>query len=64
MAGEGMDMSDEEPQFFYCVKHHRVEGPVGCRAQDRLGPYATREEAEHALEKVKERNAAWGDERG
>ncbi|HXR73275.1 hypothetical protein [Actinocrinis sp.] len=56
-------MSDEGSQFFYCIKHHTVEGPVGCRAQDRLGPYATREEAEQALEKVKERNAAWGDDR-
>ena len=59
-------MSDDgsgAPQWFYCLRHHRVEGLVGCRAQDRLGPYATREEAEHALEKVKERNAAWGDDR-
>ncbi|MBS2964206.1 SPOR domain-containing protein [Actinocrinis puniceicyclus] len=56
-------MTDEEPQWFYCIKHHTVEGPVGCRAQDRLGPYHTREEAEQALEKVKERNQAWGDDR-
>jgi hypothetical protein len=30
-----------------------------CKAVDRLGPYATRDEAEHALEKVAERNDAW-----
>jgi hypothetical protein len=55
-------MSDEGGQWFYCLKHRTVEGPVGCRARDRLGPYPTREEAEHALEKVKERNAAWHDQ--
>ena len=52
-------MSDEGPKWFYCLKHHQVEGEVGCQAKDRLGPYATREEAENALEKVKERNASW-----
>ena len=56
-------MTDEGPQWFYCLKHHKVEEALGCRAQDRLGPYDTREEAEHALEKVKERNAAWDDDR-
>ena len=52
-------MSDEGPPWFYCIKHHKVEGPIGCQAKDRLGPYQTRDEAEHALEKVKERNEAW-----
>jgi hypothetical protein len=52
-------MIDEEPQWYYCLRHHTLEGTVGCRAQDRLGPYPTREEAERALEKVKERNQAW-----
>lgn len=50
---------ENEGQWYYCLRHHTVEGPVGCRAKDRLGPYATREEAEAALEKVKERNADW-----
>lgn len=52
-------MSGEGEQWFYCLKHHTVEGALGCRAKDRLGPYPTREEAQHALEKVKERNDAW-----
>ena len=52
-------MINEAPQFFYCLRHHRVEGPVGCKAKDRLGPFATAEEAQNALQKVKERNAAW-----
>jgi len=46
-------------KFWYCVKHHAVEGADGCPPIDRLGPYPSREEAEHALEKVAERNAAW-----
>ena len=52
-------MIDQEPQWFYCLKHHTVEGIVGCKAKDRLGPYHTEEEARHALDKVRERNQAW-----
>ena len=29
------------------------------KAVDRLGPYATRDEAEHAMDKVAERNDSW-----
>ena len=50
-------MSDNE--YWYCLKHHTVEGVEGCRNADRLGPYATREEAARALEKVEERNEEW-----
>jgi hypothetical protein len=46
-------------RYYYCLKHHEVEGAEGCPAADRLGPYATREEAARALEIVKERNEAW-----
>jgi hypothetical protein len=49
-------MSD---RYYYCLTHHAVEGAEGCPASDRLGPYGTREEAERALEKVRERNEAW-----
>lgn len=52
-------MSTEAPAYYFCLKHHTVEGEDGCRAADRLGPYASESEAEHALEKVKERNEAW-----
>jgi hypothetical protein len=45
--------------YWYCVKHHAVEGADGCPPIDRLGPYATEAEAEKALEKVAERNAEW-----
>lgn len=46
-------------EYWYCLKHHEVEGEEGCRNADRLGPYASPEEASHALEKVEERNEAW-----
>ncbi len=48
-----------EGKYWFCLKHHAVEGDEGCRNADRLGPYDTAEEAEHALEKVQERNEAW-----
>ena len=46
-------------KFWYCLNHHRVEGQDGCAYKDRLGPYATEEEASRALEKARERTEAW-----
>ncbi len=46
-------------QYFFCLDHHAVEGEDGCRAAERLGPYATRGEAEAALDKVQQRNEEW-----
>lgn len=46
-------------QFYYCLVHTSVEEKNGCKGSDRLGPYATREEAANALEKVQQRNQAW-----
>jgi hypothetical protein len=48
-----------EHKFYYCTKHHTVEGEQGCKAADRLGPYDTAEEASHALEIAAERTKAW-----
>ena len=50
-------MSDGE--YWFCLKHKTVEGAEGCRAADRLGPYASSAEASRALAKVAERNQAW-----
>ena len=44
-----------EGPWFFCLKHHTVETRDGCAERHRLGPYATREEAEHALQSVAER---------
>ncbi len=46
----------EQGPWFFCLKHHTVETRDGCAERHRLGPFATRSEAEHALEKVAERN--------
>jgi hypothetical protein len=45
--------------YWWCLKHNRVEPDEGCMAKDRLGPYPTQAEAARALEKVEERNEAW-----
>ena len=50
-------MSDAE--YWFCLKHHTVEGEEGCRNADRLGPYGSAEAASRALDKVAERNEEW-----
>ena len=50
---------DHSNEWYYCVKHNKVEPYEGCQAADRLGPYSSPEEAARALEKVEERNEAW-----
>lgn len=45
--------------WYYCLKHHTVEQGLQCPARNRLGPYATREAAENALQTAKERNEDW-----
>jgi hypothetical protein len=52
-AGDGQ-------QWWFCTRHMRVEpADTPCPGKDLLGPYQTKEEAAHALDKVKERNEAW-----
>ena len=46
-------------EFWYCLKHHAVEGKDGCKNADRLGPYDSEAEAARALEKIQERNEEW-----
>lgn len=46
-------------EWYYCLKHGTVEEGPECRAADRFGPYATREEAAHAMETARERNQEW-----
>jgi predicted Zn-dependent protease len=36
--------------YYFCLKHHTVEGQAGCKAADRLGPYDSPAEASRALE--------------
>ncbi|WP_138442940.1 SPOR domain-containing protein [Sinomonas susongensis] len=46
-------------QYWYNVRTHQVEEDAMSDWTQLLGPYETRDEAEHALEKVKERNRSW-----
>jgi hypothetical protein len=55
-------MDDDDKRWYYCLKHHEVEQGQVCPARDRLGPYPTREAAEHALETVQERNEQWDEQ--
>ncbi|GHJ45589.1 hypothetical protein Cs7R123_29310 [Catellatospora sp. TT07R-123] len=51
------------PQYFWCVKHHRVEtGQDRCPAKNLLGPYPTAAEAEQALQRVQDRNEQWDED--
>ncbi len=50
------------PPWFYNLRTRQVEGPGASRAEQRLGPFATREEAADALSRVTARNEAWDDE--
>ena len=54
-------MSVSEPEeYWFCVKHHRVETQDNlCPSKHRLGPYPSEAEAARALEKTEERNEAW-----
>ena len=47
-------MADGE--WYWCLKHHAVEPYDGCRSEERLGPYATQQEAASVLDRMRERN--------
>ncbi|MCM2419031.1 hypothetical protein G3I60_22475 [Streptomyces sp. SID13666] len=46
-------------EWFYCLEHKKVEEGPDCPAKDRFGPYATRAEAEHAMQTAADRNLQW-----
>ena len=52
-------MADGEWWFDLKTKTAVHDSRSWAKAVDRLGPYATREEAERALDKVAERNEQW-----
>ena len=55
-------MSDEKDQFWFNTRTHEVE--VGHRSDwsHLMGPYPTREAAQHALENAERRTQAWDEE--
>jgi hypothetical protein len=50
---------NEQQSWYFCLRHQRVEPEDGCPGKDRLGPYASREEAARAIETVHRRNEEW-----
>jgi hypothetical protein len=54
-AERGTAMSE----YWYNIKTHEVEEDRLSDWSQLIGPYKTRKEAEHALEKVRARNEAW-----
>lgn len=50
-----------EGQWWFCLKHMRVEPDKGCPNKDRMGPYATEQEAAGALQRAADRNKQWED---
>jgi hypothetical protein len=41
--------------WYWCLIHGRIEPEAGCPNDRRLGPYDTREEAEQAISRTRER---------
>jgi hypothetical protein len=55
-----MSIGGNGGRYFWCLRHHRVETDADiCAARYVLGPYQSAADAEHALERVRERNEAW-----
>jgi hypothetical protein len=62
MNGEDDRIAEDDlfrDEWYYCLDHKAVEPELGCRAEVRIGPFPTEEEAAAALEKVEQRNEAW-----
>ncbi|MEV7086742.1 hypothetical protein AB0O07_12715 [Streptomyces sp. NPDC093085] len=46
-------------EWYYCLRHQKVEEGPECPAKDRFGPYATPQEAGEAMATARERNLEW-----
>ena len=53
-------MHNEDLKYYYNLETHQVEQGKISSYDNRIGPYDTREEADHALEIAKERNRVAG----
>lgn len=54
-----MAENQNENGWYYCLEHQAVEPKGGCRSINRFGPYESYEAAQHAMERVAERNEEW-----
>ena len=63
MTGDNYGIEQNaEHKFWYNMKTGQVEQGFVSPAPDRVGPFDTRAEAEHALEKLRENSAKWAEE--
>ncbi|WP_069811711.1 hypothetical protein [Streptomyces sp. TP-A0874] len=46
-------------EWYYCIRHQKVEEGPECPARDRLGPYPTPGEAAQAMDTARQRNEDW-----
>ncbi|PJJ55296.1 hypothetical protein [Compostimonas suwonensis] len=53
---------DVENQYWYNMKTGEVEHGFQSPSVDRVGPFATAEEASHALEVLRANSAKWAEE--
>jgi hypothetical protein len=55
------DMTSRElaGEYWYCLKHHRVEKFEDTDSTNRIGPFKTHDEAERALQTIAEREKAY-----
>lgn len=53
---------DDAQEFYFNVSTHEVEEGKASSWANRMGPYATREEAARALETAAQRSEAWDEE--
>ncbi len=56
---EVTDVAERPREFYYNLETHEVEEGLVSDWTRRIGPYPTREDAEHALETAARRSAAW-----
>ena len=57
--GEGEEATRLSEAYYWCLDHEQVEGEDGCPNYRRMGPYATKQEAEGALDRARARTAEW-----
>ena len=59
---DNANSANSETEFWFNMQTGEVEVGKQTLALYRIGPFATREEAENALEIIAERSAAWADD--
>ncbi|MFV2171753.1 hypothetical protein ACFHW2_06065 [Actinomadura sp. LOL_016] len=52
-------MKGTDGDWWFCLKHMKVEHGPGCPDKDRMGPYETEGAAANALTLARERNESW-----